>query len=253
MDNKNPPGARTPMSSPKSPAAHGKPAIQNSASRPNGNKAMATSTPHDETELDDTPKVENGFSSNLNKIISVIVATGLVISASVFVTIYIEDWTRQSDGMRTIDAALSNYITAHRSDAKTVPEIALVDTIRQCIASVVQQPVIRDQSSMNQIVAKAISDAEKSCIDKDINAAIKDLFFATEVLSRDDKNEDSRNSVKSAFHHVMFIITFARSKSYSLPGEYANLKYDPNMLWAYYEDLTNLREKQQAAGSSWQY
>ena len=69
MDNKNPPGARTPMSSPKSPAAHGKPAIQNSASRPNGNKAMATSTPHDETELDDTPKVENGFSSNLNKIL----------------------------------------------------------------------------------------------------------------------------------------------------------------------------------------
>ena len=69
MDNKNPPGARTPMSSPKSPAAPGKPAIQNSAIRTNGNKAMATSTPHDETELDDRPKVENGFSSNLNKIL----------------------------------------------------------------------------------------------------------------------------------------------------------------------------------------
>ncbi len=187
------------------------------------------------------------------KILIIIASTIFVVTTSVAGTIYYERLTRVDIATRNVDAALSHYITLHRSDGKTLPEMALVDTLRQCISQSILLPEITELKAINLLITKAISEAERSCINIEINAAIKDFFFAFEKAAHEEKSEPESTSVQTAFHHILFIITFAQSKKYSIPPEYGSVKYDPNILWTYYEDLNNQRAKNAQHGSKWQY
>jgi hypothetical protein len=243
MDNKNVQTSRSHNSAPLLSAAAGKAAGSNRLTPTNGIRPGTSKTHSDESKQGDPTIIKHIHNDDLTRIFAIVYATKFVKKTSVARKFYYEMSARETVANRDVDDALSHYITAYRTDGRTVPKVALVDTLRQCISRSIQQPEITEQNEFDQLIAKLISEAEKSCINIEINTAIKVSFFAFEKPAREEKSKSASETVQTAFHHIMLIITFPRTKIYTIPSEYKESKYDPTVFWTFYEDLTNQRAR----------
>ncbi len=238
----------------KTPSGPGSPPTNQTAAKSHGPRS-GISRPSDSDE-DETVRpiiIVKSHWFSVRNVLATVAFIAFAVGSIVSATIYIQNSGRKAEVVKNSEIALSRYVAVHKSDGRTVPEIALVDTIRQCVTNQVLLENFIAKNTVEYMIGKGISEAEMLCLEIEIASAQKDLFFAIEASSRDKKPEHATINTMTAYHHVMFIISFAKSKKYLIPPEYADVKYDASMLWTYYEDITNQREKISDQKSPWQY
>lgn len=187
----------------------------------------------DEPEAEPPPKPDGSWSVRMSKGKAIALIAGLLLcmGAAAVGSLRYEHTQAAAAFRAKLAQAVIRQADLHRADGQSYQEVALVDSVRRCVAATLEAPDWVIHAGLAEAPVEAIATAaETRCLDVTLTDAAKAFVIAREAarIAPEDAAKDTEANRRNDY--IRFVVTFAKMKGYAIPTEFKGFATDITIL-----------------------